>query len=37
VLSVLKPCSKQQVCGQGAIVFFEDNRAVAIEVGIAGP
>jgi hypothetical protein len=37
VLSVLKPCSKPQVCGQGAIVFFEDNRAVAIEVGIAGP
>jgi hypothetical protein len=37
VLSVNKLCPKPQMCGHGAIVFFEDNRAVAIEVGIAGP
>jgi len=36
-LSVNKPCPKPQMCGQGAIVFFEDNRAIAIEIGIAGP
>jgi hypothetical protein len=36
-LSVNKPCPKPQMCGQAAIVFFEDNRAVAIEIGIAGP
>ena len=37
VLSVNKLCPKPQICGHGAIVFFDDNRAVAIEVGIAGP
>jgi hypothetical protein len=37
VLSVNKLCPKPQICGHGAIVFFEDNRAIAIEVGIAGP
>lgn len=36
-LSVNKPCPKPHMCGQIATVFFENNRAIAIRIGIAGP